>query len=325
MKKELISVIVPVYNIDKYLVKCLDSIINQTYKNLEIIIINDGSTDNSRIICDEYKKKDSRITVIHKENEGLSAARNKGIEIAKGKLICFIDSDDYLESDMLEELKNNMDKYSSDISCCNFYYIKNNISTPRIKKDANIEFVSSKKEKFINIQNEYSPLTYYAWNKLYKKEIFNDIKFPEGRLYEYTYILCDIFDKANKISFTLKPLYNYVYRSNSLGNLFNLKHFDKIGSFDKKIAFFNNKKYYDLEDEEKNKKACAIINNLAKMKLNKIKDDEVYAFYYKELKKTVKKIKWKKSNIKIKIFKIFKKSFIELYCLIYRIYNIINK
>ena len=324
-RKDLISVIVPVYNVDKYLPKCIDSIINQTYKNLEIILIDDGSTDSSPKICDEYMNKDSRIIVIHKDNGGLSSARNKGIEVAKGNLICFIDSDDYLELNMLEELKNNMDKYDSDIACCNFYDIKNEVSSLRIKKDTNIEFVSSEKEKFINIQNEYSPLTYYAWNKLYKKEIFNNIRFPEGRLYEYTYILCDIFDKANRISFTLKPLYNYVYRSSSLGNSFNLKHFDKMGSFDKKIEFFNKKKYYDLLDNENSGKACAIIRNLSKMKFNKIKNKEVYKKYYKELKETTKEIKWEKSNKKIKLFKIFKSSFIELYCLAYKIRDIKQK
>ena len=324
-RKDLISVIIPVYNVDKYLPKCIDSIINQTYKNLEIILIDDGSTDSSPKICDEYMNKDSRIIVIHKDNGGLSSARNKGIEVAKGNLICFIDSDDYLELNMLEELKNNMDKYDSDIACCNFYDIKNEVSSLRIKKDTNIEFVSSEKEKFINIQNEYSPLTYYAWNKLYKKELFNNIKFPEGRLYEYTYILCDIFEKATKISFTLKPLYNYVYRSSSLGNAFNLKHFDKIGSFNKKIEFFDSKKYYDLSNKEKKGKACELIRNLAKMKLNKIKNKEVYEKYYEELIKTVKELKWNESNRRVKLFKLFKKHYLRLNFLEHKIYNIIKK
>ena len=325
MKNNLISVIVPVYNVEAYLEKCINSIINQTYKNLEIILIDDGSTDSSPKICDEYMNKDSRIIVIHKDNGGLSSARNKGIEIAKGTLICFIDSDDYLEPNMLEELKNNMEKYDSDISCCNFYDIKDDMSSVRVKKDSNIEFVSSEKEKFINIQNEYSPLTYYAWNKLYKKEIFNNIRFPEGRLYEYTYILCDIFDKANRISFTLKPLYNYVYRSSSLGNSFNLKHFDKIGSFNKKIEFFDSKRYYDLSNKEKKGKACELIRNLAKMKLNKIKNKEVYEKYYEELIKTVKELKWNESNRRVKLFKLFKKHYLRLNFLEHKIYNIIKK
>lgn len=322
---ELISIIVPIYNVEEYLPKCIDSIINQTYKNLEIILIDDGSTDSSPKICDEYMNKDSRIIVIHKDNGGLSSARNKGLEISKGNYVCFIDSDDYLEPTMIEELKNNMDKYNSDISCCNFYDIKNNIRTVRIKKNTSTEFVSRKKDKFVNIQNEYSPLTYYAWNKLYKKELFNNIKFPEGRLYEYTYILCDIFEQADKISFTLKPLYNYVYRSSSLGNAFNLKHFDKIGSFNKKIEFFDSKRYYDLSNKEKTGKACELIRNLAKMKLNKIKNKEVYEKYYEELIKTVKELKWNESNRRVKLFKLFKKHYLRLNFLEHKIYNIIKK
>ena len=226
---------------------------------------------------------------------------------------------------MIEELKNNIDKYNSDISCCNFYDIKNNMKKVRININANTEFVSKGKEKFINIQNEYSPLTYYAWNKLYKKELFNNIKFPEGRLYEYTYIFCEIFEKTDKISFTLKPLYNYVYRSNSLGNSFNLKHFDKIGSFNKKIEFFDKKKYYDLSNNEKKGKACELIRNLAKMKLNKIKNKEVYEKYYEVLKETTKELKWKESNKKIKFFKLLKKNYINFYLLGYKIFDKFKK
>lgn len=123
--KELISIIVPVYNVEQYLDDCLISIINQTYKNLEIILIDDGSTDKSGKICDEYAKKDSRIIVIHKENGGVSSARNAGLRIAKGAYIGFVDPDDWIAEDMYEVLYSNAKKYDADVSVCKYKIVKN--------------------------------------------------------------------------------------------------------------------------------------------------------------------------------------------------------
>ena len=126
-KQDLISIVVPIYNVEKYLEKCINSIIIQTYKNIEIILVNDGSTDSSGKICDIYLKKDKRIKVIHKKNGGLSDARNVGIENAKGKYIAFIDSDDFIDSDFIEILYNLIIEYNADVSCCkcNVIYKKN--------------------------------------------------------------------------------------------------------------------------------------------------------------------------------------------------------
>ena len=118
---DLISVIVPVYNVEKYLVQCINSILNQTIKNLEIILVDDGSLDNSGKICDEFSKKDDRIVAIHKENNGLSSARNAGLEIANGNYIGFVDSDDWLDEHMYEILLKLIKENNSDISCCDFF------------------------------------------------------------------------------------------------------------------------------------------------------------------------------------------------------------
>ena len=123
---DLISVIIPIYNVEKFLSFCIDSIVNQTYKNLEIILVDDGSTDNSGKICDEYALKDNRIKVMHKQNGGVSSARNVGLNIAKGKYIGFVDSDDYVENDMFEILHNLIIKNNVDISCCNKFVFKKN-------------------------------------------------------------------------------------------------------------------------------------------------------------------------------------------------------
>ena len=325
MKNELISVIVPIYNVEKYLPKCIDSIINQTYKNIEIILIDDGSTDSCGLICDKYKKIDNRIVVIHSDNNGLSSARNKGLDIAKGNYISFVDSDDYLETDMFLKLKNNMERNNSEISICNVYYVKDDNREIVNKISSNKEYVFDNKEKFKCIQNEFGSIIVYAWNKLYKRNIFDNIRYPEGRIYEDSYILCDILDKANKISFTLKPLYNYVYRENSIVNSFSINHFDKIESFNKKIDFYNNEEYYDMVYEEKKRKMNVLVAYLSKMKRYKIKNKEVFNKYYKELLDTNNDVKWKDANKKVKLFKIFRKPSINALAFLYRVRDLVKR
>ena len=320
MNNELISVIVPIYNVEMQLKKCLDSIINQTYKNLEILLVDDGSTDNCSKICDEYKKKDDRIVVIHKQHEGLSSARNEVLDIAKGSLIGFVDSDDYIEPTMYETLKRNMDKYNSDISICNFYCVRGEKKKSKLIHTNN-DFFSENKDKFINTQNKYGSLSVYAWNKLYKREIFENVRYPNGRIFEDSYILCDIFEKANIVSYTMKPLYNYVYRKDSIVNRFTINHFDKVESFDKKIEFFINKKYYDLAVEEKNRKIYTLIINLAKMKFYRIDNKGIYTKYYKELVKESSEIEWKNSSSQTKKFKVL--NVLYIYYISFR-YNIVN-
>ncbi len=320
----MISVIVPIYNVYNYLEKCLNSIINQTYKNLEIILIDDGSTDGCGKMCDNYKELDNRIVVVHQKNCGLSNARNKGIEIAKGNLISFVDGDDYLELNMFDELKKNMDKYNSDISIGHYYYLKNDkrIIREKIKK---LSFVSTGYNKFCNIQNEYENLTVFSWGKIYKREIFNNIRYPEGRIYEDSYIICNVLKEANRVSYLIKPLYNYCYRSDSIVNTFDINHFDKIDANNKKIVFFLKNDYLDLALKEKNKKMNNIIINLSKMKSYRIKNKKVFNKYYKELLDTNKEVKWKDASKKVKLFKIFRRPYISVLAIMYRVKDLIKK
>lgn len=181
MKKTLISVIIPVYNVEEYLGQCLDSIINQTYKNLEIIIVDDWSTDNSWKIRDEYAKNDKRIKLIHQKNTGLSAARNAWLKIATWKYIWYIDSDDYVELDMYEKLYNIIECSNSDLAICNWYIGKEDGS--RIK---NTKF-PGKKIITPNETLEYFYNSMYVWNKLYKKDIIKGLNFVETRAQDSIY------------------------------------------------------------------------------------------------------------------------------------------
>ena len=182
-----ISIIVPVYNVEKYLNRCFDSILNQTFTDFELILVDDGSTDNSGIICYEYKTKDNRIKVIHKENGGLSSARNAGLDIARGKYIGFVDSDDFINKDMYKILFDTIQANNSDMVICDYYKVneddinkfrnlKCNCENIKIKNLNNLESIDNlflTGEKFI-----------YAWNKLYKRELFNDLRYEKGRIYE---------------------------------------------------------------------------------------------------------------------------------------------
>lgn len=215
MGNDLISIIIPVYKVEEYLEKCIESVLKQTYTNLQIILVDDGSPDNCGKICDEYAKKDPRIEVIHKVNGGLSDARNVGIAKAKGKYIGFVDSDDYIKEDMYEILINLIKEYDADVSICNLYdvidgkeYIRNNENG--IQEYGRLEIL---KEVLLdkNIQS-------YAWNKLYKKELFDEIKYPIGKKYEDIGTTFYVFEKCNKIVVTSKPEYYYLKRSDSLVN-----------------------------------------------------------------------------------------------------------
>lgn len=218
MCQPLISVIVPVYNVEKYLKKCVDSILAQTYANLEIILVDDGSPDNCPAICDEYSKKDSRIVVIHKENGGLSDARNAGLEIARGEYIGFVDSDDYIAPEMYEVLLFTAQKNDADIALCN--YIRVNEDYEKIESDTIGKRATDRKysrEEFIcELMQPYGDYYIVAWNKLYKSSIFCGLCFEVGKQHEDQFIIHYIVDRCNIIASTKRDLYYYVQRKGSI-------------------------------------------------------------------------------------------------------------
>lgn len=217
---ELVSVIVPAYNVEKYLEKCINSIINQTYSNLEIILIDDGSPDKCGIICDEYAKKDKRIKVIHQKNAGLSAARNTGIENANGKYISFVDSDDYLSNDYIETLYNLLVKTDSDVSAVNYLRVNEDDDNP-------IRNITAKNENVIIYENKdvvkemliKKTFQNIVWNKLYKREIIGNHRFPKGINYEDIYFSYEVLTEAKKIAYTNRECYFYLKRESSISRV----------------------------------------------------------------------------------------------------------
>ena len=213
---DLISVIVPVYKVENYLHKCVDSIINQTYKNLEIILVDDESPDNCPKICDDYAKRDSRIKVIHKKNGGLSSARNAGLDIAKGKYIEFVDSDDYIDIEMISVLYNLLIQNQADMSICSLQYVGENekkLTNPKVNlKDC----VLDNKKLLQKLYEDGSVYYVVACNKLYNSSLFEGIRYPIGKIHEDEAIIHDIFLRCKKVAVTSLRYYMYYQRGNSI-------------------------------------------------------------------------------------------------------------
>ena len=215
MNNPLISIIVPIYNVEVYIRNCVDSILGQTYENLEIILVDDGSPDNCGAICDEYRSKDKRIKVIHKKNGGLSSARNAGIDVASGEYLGFIDSDDWIESDMYEALYNALTYYKADISVCGRYIVEGDRITTISDSEKAQVFTRSEALSEL-VLDEYSGMKNFAWDKLYKKELFDDVRYPEGKYYEDIFTTYKLFAKSNKIVDIKSPKYYYLLREDSI-------------------------------------------------------------------------------------------------------------
>lgn len=217
MKK--ISVIIPVYNAEDYLVICINGLINQTYNNMEFIFIDDGSTDKSLAILTEYEKQDSRIKVIHQDNKGVSASRNKGLELATGDYIGFVDSDDIIDKNMYERLANSILKSNSDIAICQHIAFKNKFE---FKIGLGEKLV--RKEEAIKIMLEENKISNFLWDKLFKKELFKDIRFRENEIFEDLDTIYRLIDKSKKISLLDDIMYAYFQRDNSYVHKFSYSY-----------------------------------------------------------------------------------------------------
>jgi len=212
MENPKISVIVPVYKVEPYLRKCLDSIVNQTYCNLEIILVDDGSPDNCGAICDEYAARDQRITVIHKENGGVSSARNAGLAAASGGWIGWVDPDDWVEPDMFEYLLGGAVTYGADIAVCGRCVEEatgNAVRTWDVERGMDRETALGELLRNDVMQN-------FLWDKLWKRELLENIRFPEGRTYEDVAVMHRLFEQARCVACLPQVKYHYVQRKDSI-------------------------------------------------------------------------------------------------------------
>ena len=248
-----LSIIVPIYNVEKYLSRCIESILNQTFKDFELILVNDGSTDNCKEICEKYKRMDSRIIVANKKNGGLSSARNLGIDISKGDYIGFVDSDDFIDVHMYEILLNTINAYDSDIVICDYYKvneydIKKYEKMKSNNKDINVENINNIDAIERIITRDIKIVV--AWNKIYKRSLFDNLRYKEGVICEDEFLAHRIFYKCNKVSIINQKLYYYIQRKGSIINSpFSSKDFDKIYAIKDRVDFLNEKKITNLIDK----------------------------------------------------------------------------
>ena len=209
MENKLVSVIVPVYNVEEYLVKSVDSILNQTYENLEIILVDDGSTDMSGAMCDSFKEQDGRIKVIHKKNGGLSDARNAGLEITTGDYIGYVDSDDWAEPDMFELMVTNCEKYGADVAACRYSKVYKDFT---VNESTDLILYMTREEALETYicENVERPIYNSVWSKLFKRDLVKDYRFPVGKKSEDIMYTTKAFCNMNSCVYIDKALYNYV-------------------------------------------------------------------------------------------------------------------
>lgn len=267
-----ISIIIPVYNVEKYILKTIESVINQTYYNTEIILVDDGSTDNSSKICDEFSKRDNRICVIHQENQGLSAARNIGTNLATGDFVFYLDGDDYLENDALENLIALSD--NCDLVIGNYYYTYSDHEDVADSQYLDKSVLNTDEAMYDlligKIQN-------FAWGKLIKSSIAKKQKFPEGKLFEDTYWAHLIVNDSTSVCVTNIPLLHYRQRDNSISYTIDIKRLDVLEGWSNRADFVKNNYPEYYRDY-----MCFItysILSLAWLTLTKMKNDKKKAFF----------------------------------------------
>jgi glycosyltransferase involved in cell wall biosynthesis len=285
MKKDaLISVIVPIYMVQDYLGKCVKSIRNQTYDNLEIILVDDGSKDDCGKMCDEFAKEDERIRVIHKVNGGLSDARNAGIEVAKGKYFVFIDSDDYIHPQMIECLVKPVEEGQADMSVCEYTNVRDDdepvmdeISDP---ETIIIESTADKRQYFLC--ETYVKFT-VAWNKLYPRGYFENVRYPKGKIHEDEFTTYKLLEKADKVAYITTPLYYYVQRGSSImGEGFSKKSLDRFEALDQRINYYMEQGNYDWAEKVHSIYRMMFIHDTRKVNMS---DDFDYSVLDSSLKR----------------------------------------
>lgn len=226
-EKSLISIIVPIYNVEAYLNKCVTSLIQQTYRHLEIILVDDGSLDNCPQMCDEWAIKDSRIKVIHKQNGGLSDARNAGMAVAAGEWIAFIDSDDWIENNAFEKMYLRSQVDESDVVSCGVKWVKEDdtlINEVIVNQEEVLDTESAMREIIID-----GKLKQHVWNKLYRRSLIADIPFEKDKYHEDVFWSYQVFGRAKKVSLMTEAFYHYVQRSNSImGESYSAKRLDAL-------------------------------------------------------------------------------------------------
>ena len=282
MDNPLISIIVPIYNVEQYLKRCVDSLIQQSYKNIEIILINDGSPDNSLAICREYEKTDSRVKVRSQENHGLAYTRNVGINNATGEFVMFVDSDDYIHKDMAKILLENLQREKADISSCGHMEVYENGYCNSLNNKHFIKTYSA--EEALAVFMFTYEIDIINCNKLFRKSLFAGIEYPSGKLFEDHYTVYKLIARSKKVVYDSVPLYYYCKRGDSIGgSMFTSKNLQLLDAIHQEVEDIL-KKYPAIEKYLRLAEGCWAIVVYDKMMLAYSIDKK----FEKELSKKVR-------------------------------------
>lgn len=293
----LISVIVPIYNVEAYLERCVSSIRSQTYSNLEILLVDDGSPDGCGALCDAFAHEDGRIRVIHKQNGGLSDARNKGLDAATGEYVVFVDSDDYVVPWFIRTLYEQLLHTGSDVALCSYAVVKGEDDFCQPAKDAPV-FVYDREQLLLNLYDaNHEDATYFivAWNKLYKRSLWEHVRFPKGKIHEDEATTYRIFDVCSRGVYIKCPMYGYFTSESSITrDAFSVRRLEWIDALDERISYFEQRKEAHLT-------ACAIraradgaihyyypLEGLCRQKGSSLEQKRAYAAQKKRLKACVR-------------------------------------
>lgn len=247
---DLISVIVPIYKAEKYLDRCIATIAAQTYHEIEIILVDDGSPDGCPVICDNWAKKDERVTVIHQKNSGVSMARNAGLDFASGNYIVQVDSDDYVSRDMIESLYNILIENQADLSICGFEKGNDDSYSFKARVNGETEVIDTKTALERIYKNSESALQYVVpWAKLYKRELFDSIRYPEGKIFEDIYVTHQILFRCSKIAIIPQKLtYYYQHPDSIMNKKYHVGKLDYLDACKNRISFFLEHGLNDLSE-----------------------------------------------------------------------------
>lgn len=325
---ELISIIIPVYNSRKYLSRCIESVLNQTYQNIEVILIDDGSTDGSFDICEQFAEKDSRVIVVHKENGGQASARNLGLKIATGEYIGFVDNDDVIESNMYEVLHDLCIEKDLEVCCIVADWIYPKYAINHFEKFGSRFYTSE--ELLINMLGKVDLISSSVWDKLFNKSLFDNIKFPDGCEYEDYWIMVNILKKVPGVYIEVLPLYHwYQYDSSQSKKGFHARSKTYIEVAKKIKAELSGDDYSKtVQNAADNFVAISYIKFFGKIFISSsyFKEKEIVHYYKRELRKELPNFICNGSiKFVTKIKCIFLSSFLcGLYGLFWKIYQLLK-
>lgn len=276
-----ISVIVPIYKVENYINKCIDSILNQTYKNIEVILVDDGSPDGCGEIADSYELKDFRVKSVHKENGGLSDARNYGMKYATGKYVVFVDSDDWIKEEMIETLVGLVIELKADIVQSGFYYAYDQylLYDDRYYKE-DMDPIQLNRDELMRELVINEKVKNFAWGKIYKIGLIKDIPFKKGVLFEDVFWAHNVMNRVSKYVICHKPMYYYLQRNDSIVSTYTVRNLDIIRGMKERHKFIE-ENYEELTNESYRILTKTIL--LHYYLLNKNKDKDLHGHYRKEL------------------------------------------